>query len=68
MNVLIYVFIFSTTLPVTQTVTSNPWVIGNTGLYGMQKGAVTAQFKVLSRYFPGGAEDNHEDPQVSSGI
>jgi hypothetical protein len=29
----------------------------------MWKEVVVVQFKVLSRRFPGGAEENHEEPQ-----
>jgi hypothetical protein len=39
---------------------SNDWTIVIRELEGMQKEAVVAYFKVLSRYFPGGTEENHE--------
>lgn len=46
-------FFFNDTASNSDCGTSNRWMIGNTGLYGMQKGVIAAQFKVLSRYSPG---------------
>jgi hypothetical protein len=44
---------FNDAASVSGFVTSDRWMIRNTGLCGLQKGAVAAQFKVLCRYSPG---------------